>query len=196
MNVLSKLPDGKLIDLYLSGDNNAFKELLYRHKDSLYAYIYYLLKDSDLADDFFQDTFIKAITLIKQGAYSEKGYFYTWLCKLSHNMIIDYFRKNKINNTTQTYFAEQPSSELFKYFIVENTIQDTIIEKDQLEELNYLISLLPPDQKEIINFRFYQNMSFKEIAETLDISINTALGRIRYAILNLRKLAQQKAMLY
>lgn len=194
--MLSKLPDSKLIDLYLSGDNNAFKELLYRHKDSLYGYIYYLLKDSDLADDFFQDTFIKAITLIKQSVYSEKGYFYTWLCKIAHNMIIDYFRKNKINNISQTYLAEQPSSELFKHFIVENTIQDNIIEKDQLEELNYLISLLPQGQKEIINLRFYQNMSFKEIAETLNISINTALGRIRYAILNLRKLAQQKAMLY
>lgn len=194
--MLSKLPDSKLIDLYLSGDNNAFKELLYRHKDSLYGYIYYLLKDSDLADDFFQDTFIKAITLIKQSVYSEKGYFYTWLCKIAHNMIIDYFRKNKINNISQTYYAEQPSSELFKHFIVENTIQDNIIEKDQLEELNYLISLLPQGQKEIINLRFYQNMSFKEIAETLNISINTALGRIRYAILNLRKLAQQKAMLY
>ena len=180
----------------MSGNNAAFKELLYRHKDVLYRYILYLVKDSSLAEDFFQDTFIRAIVLIKEGEYSEQGYFRTWLCRIAHNMIIDYFRKNKQNQLIAASSYAGIPFELLQNNISEDNIQNSIIEQDQMRELKYLLTLLPAEQREVVFLRYYNDMSFKEIAEHLGISINTALGRMRYAILNIRKMAHQKSILF
>lgn len=196
MSILSKQADNKLIELYVSGNNAAFKELLYRHKDVLYRYILYLVKDSSLAEDFFQDTFIRAIVLIKEGEYSEQGYFRTWLCRIAHNMVIDYFRKNKQNQLIAASSYAGIPFELLQNNISEDNIQNSIIEQDQMRELKYLLTLLPAEQREVVFLRYYNDMSFKEIAEHLGISINTALGRMRYAILNIRKMAHQKSILF
>lgn len=193
MNKKSNLTDGKLISLYLSGDNSAFETLLYRHKNSVYGYIYSLVRDRSLADDFFQDTFIKVVTLIKQGSYIEQGYFYSWVCRLARNMVIDYFRRNK-----QTYNVSNDDYDIdltAKRAMDVATSYDMMVDSDRREELRLLISLLPKEQQHIIVLRFYYDMSFKQIANTLGISINTALGRARYALINIRKRAKDKELL-
>ena len=194
MNKKSNVTDSELIAQYLSGDNRSFEILLYRHKSPLFGYIYSLVNDKDLAEDFFQDTFIKAVTHIKSGSYVEQGYFFSWLCRLARNMIIDYFRRNKniiniSNDQTEVDITAGKAMEAL-------SIQDIMVDTDIREELKYLLSLLPKEQRQILVLRFYYDMSFKDIADTLGISINTALGRARYAIMNIRKWAKQKSMLF
>ncbi len=193
MNKKSDLTDSKLISLYLSGDGGAFEKLLYRYKNSVYGYIYSLVKDRDLADDFFQDTFIKVVTLIKQGAYLEQGYFYSWVCRLARNMIIDHFRRNK-----QIFHISNDGKDIdFTAKDAMNTASsyDMMVDKDRREELRLLLSLLPKEQRQIVILRYYYDMSFKQIAEILNISINTALGRARYAMINIRKKAKERELL-
>lgn len=193
MNKKSDLTDSKLISLYLSGDGGAFEKLLYRYKNSVYGYIYSLVKDRDLADDFFQDTFIKVVTLIKQGAYLEQGYFYSWVCRLARNMIIDHFRRNK-----QIFYTSNDSGDIdftAKVAMDAASSYDMMIDKDRREELRLLLSLLPKEQRQIVILRYYYDMSFKQIAEILNISINTALGRARYAMINIRKKAKERELL-
>ena len=190
MNKKSNVTDSELIAQYLSGDNRSFEILLYRHKSPLFGYIYSLVKDKDL----FKDTYIKAVTNIKSGSYVEQGYFFSWLCRLARNMIIDYFRRNKniiniSNDQTEVDITAGKAMEAL-------SIQDIMVDTDIREELKYLLSLLPKEQRQILVLRFYYDMSFKDIADTLGISINTALGRARYAIMNIRKWAKQKSMLF
>jgi RNA polymerase sigma-70 factor (ECF subfamily) len=180
--------DEKLVELFVEGCNEAFEEILSRYKNRLYRYIFQLTNNRDLTEDIFQDTFIKVIMSLKQRRYIENGTFFTWICKIAHNLVIDYFRREAKENT----FSNDECQTLYDSVVLEEKcIQDTIIEEDICREIAFWVDALPEPQRAVIQMRFYQDLSFKEIAEELDISINTALGRMRYAIINLRKLAEK-----
>jgi len=185
----NRVDDDQLISLFLDGDTEAFRALLYRHKDSIFQYIYYIVKDYDLANDFFQETFIKAINLIRAERYVARGYFYSWICRLAHNMIIDHYRKQA--QKQQLSISDSCVANQVSNIRQEANIDDLMIHTDTECELHTMIDMLPEEQKEIVRLRFFEGMSFKEISEALDISINTALGRARYSILNLRKMASK-----
>jgi RNA polymerase sigma-70 factor (ECF subfamily) len=188
METLAKSTDERLIELFASGNNEAFEMLLYRYKDRVYRYIFNITHWEELTDDIFQDTFIKAITTIKQGRYVDSGHFYTWVCRIAHNLVIDYFRKDDRQNV---YSNDASEVDLFSNAaLCEESIQDLIIQDDTAQQIMELVQQLPELQRKIVELRFFQQLSFKEIAEIENISINTALGRMRYAILNMRKEAQ------
>ena len=188
MKTFSKLTDEKLVELFLEGCNKAFEEILLRYKNRLYRYIFQITNNRDLTEDIFQDTFIKVIMSLKQGRYVENGTFFTWVCKIAHNLVIDYFRKEAKENT----LSNDECQNLYDSVVLEErNIQDTMIEEDICKEVAFWVDALPEPQRAIVQMRFYQDLSFKEISDELNISINTALGRMRYAIINLRKLAQK-----
>jgi RNA polymerase sigma factor (sigma-70 family) len=191
--VLNKLSDEQLVKLYINGNEAAFEVLLKNHKQKVYGYIYKMVKDSELAEDIFQDTFIKVIHTLKQDKYNEEGKFLPWVMRIAHNLIIDYFRKsNRMPIAGRKKRAgEDDDFDIFSTIkISDKNIQDHIIEEQILNDVKKLIDYLPADQKEVLVMRHYQDMSFKDIAETTGISINTALGRMRYALINLRKLVK------
>ena len=188
MKTFSKLTDEKLVELFVGGCNDAFEEILLRYKNRLYRYIFQIANDRDLTEDIFQDTFIKVIMSLKQGRYVENGCFFTWVCKIAHNLVMDYFRKEVKENT----FSNDECQTLYNSVVLEEkNIQDALIEEEVCNEVAFWVDALPEPQRVIVQMRFYQDLSFKEIADELKISINTALGRMRYAIINLRKLAQK-----
>jgi len=188
MKTFSKLTDEKLVELFVGGCNEAFEEILFRYKNRLYRYIFQIANDRDLTEDIFQDTFIKVIMSLKQGRYVENGCFFTWVCKIAHNLVMDYFRKEVKENT----FSNDECQTLYNSVVLEEkNIQDALIEEEVCNEVAFWVDALPEPQRVIVQMRFYQDLSFKEIADELKISINTALGRMRYAIINLRKLAQK-----
>ena len=187
--VLSNLGDSDLITSYINGNEKAFETLLLRHKDRVYRYIYSKLKDSQLSNDVFQDTFVKVVNTIKLGNYNEEGKFLPWCMRIAHNLVIDYFRRqSKMRMISET----SPFDSSYSIFHKIDSGEDNYLESKTKEELeNQMVSLidyLPEVQKEIIRLRIFQDLSFKEIAELKDISINTALGRMRYALINMRKL--------
>jgi RNA polymerase sigma-70 factor (ECF subfamily) len=189
MKTFSKSTDENLVELFVNGSNKAFEEILFRYKNRLYLYIFQLTSNRDLTEDIFQDTFIKVIMSLKQGRYIENGCFFTWICKIAHNLVIDHFRKEIKDNTLSN---DNCKTDLYDSVVLnEKSIQDIIIEEDISRELAFWLDALPETQKIIVQMRFYQDLSFKEIASELNISINTALGRMRYAICNLRKMAKQ-----
>lgn len=186
---LHLLADQELINLYLSGNENAFAQLLKRHKDRVYRYINSKVRDTDLANDIFQDAFIKVITTMKEGNYNEEGKFLPWIMRISHNLIIDHFRKtNRVRFLSESRTLNDEFTIFHKLANDDrNFLQETCnteLESQMVELLDHL----PQMQREIVQMRIFQDMSFKEIAELEDISINTALGRMRYALINLRKL--------
>ncbi|MDR1543962.1 MAG: sigma-70 family RNA polymerase sigma factor [Prevotellaceae bacterium] len=184
MKTLEKLSDEQLIALFASGCNEAFEELLYKYKDRLYRYIFGITKQEKLTEDMFQDTFIKAIMIIKQGRYVDMGHFYTWICRIAHNLVIDYYRKDVQN----TYSNDEAGFDLFRDAALrEGNVQDCIILNETHAEVTEVMNNLPDEQQRIVKLRYFQELSFKEIAKIENISINTALGRMRYAILNMRK---------
>lgn len=189
MNTLNQLTDDKLVKLYEEGNNAAFEVLLTRHKSKVYAYIFQIVRERNLTEDIFQDTFIKAIMTIQQGRYVESGRFLGWINRIAHNLIIDHFRKEKNENTI--------SADAFEYDILNSSklsdlsIEDVISNEQVLADVVKMLKFLPDVQQEVVRMRFFENLSFKEIAEKTDVSINTALGRMRYALLNMRKLAQE-----
>ena len=186
--------DEELVKLYVQGDNEAFDALLSRYNTKVYNYIYGFVHNEALAEDLFQETFIKAIITLKQGGYSESGKFSSWLMRIAHNKVFDVFRLEKHDNTVSN---DEYAVDLYDYSqLLESNIEDNIVADQTIDELNYLITLLNEDQREIIRMRYYQELSFKEISDITGVSINTALGRMRYAILNLRKLAEEKNMLF
>jgi RNA polymerase sigma-70 factor (ECF subfamily) len=193
MKNLKDESDERLISLYVDGCNAAFDELLERHKQSVYSYIRYTVKDDVLADDFFQETFIKAITTIKQGRYYENGKFVAWIMRIAHNLIVDHFRQEKLENVQS---ADAEDSDIYnrKEFSAA-TIEDEMIRFQTRQDVKLLISQLPLTQREVIFMRYYQNMSFKEIADATKVSINTALGRMRYALMNMRRYADEKRII-
>ena len=181
--------DERLIALYVDGINEAFDALVERHKSRVYSYICRTIKDSELADDIFQETFVKAITTIKQGRYVENGRFQAWIVRIAHNLIIDYFRQEKSENMQST--DTMGMNVLNKKELSETTIEDDLILSQIHADVRRLILSLPSNQREVLLMRYYKDMSFKEIADATKVSINTALGRMRYAILNMRRIAEE-----
>ena len=182
--------DEELVSKFVKGDNGAFETLLMRHKDRVYTYIFNIVREHSIADDIFQDTFIKVITTIKQGRYYDAGNkFAAWLMRIAHNQTIDYYRRlvsdKEISNDSYEVDLFNEVS-LYDY-----SVQDTIEREEVLRDIEILISMLPNEQQRIVMMRYYQDLSFKEIADLEHISINTALGRMRYALINMRKNAQK-----
>ena len=181
--------DETLVALYAQGNNEAFDILLNRYKDRLYAYIYYTVRNEELAEDIFQETFTKAIVNIQQGRYNENGKFPAWLTRIAHNLIIDCFRQEKQENLVSC--DEEERNLLNNIRLSEGTVESEIVNHQILSDVRRLIKHLPDEQREVVHMRFYQDLSFKEIAEMTGVRINTSLGRMRYAILNLRRMAEK-----
>lgn len=183
--------DQELIRMYLNGREEGLEELIRRHKSKIYTSIYMLVKDQHLAEDIFQDAFIKVINTLKSGKYNEEGKFLPWVMRIAHNLVIDHFRKEKRAPMVMT-------SEGFDIFEVlgmqDESIEERLVREQTHKDLRALIHLLPSDQKEVLLMRHYGDMSFKDIAEVTDVSINTALGRMRYALNNLRRMLQTKEL--
>ena len=186
---MTVLTDEKLVSLYARGKNEAFDVLLNRHKSRIFSYIYHTVKDNDLANDIFQDTFVKAISTIKQGRYTENGKFPAWITRIAHNLIIDFYRQEKSENLQSC--DNEELNILNRKDLSEATIEDSIIASQIHGDVKRLVMALPESQREVLIMRYYQDMSFKEIADTTNVSINTALGRMRYAILNMRRIAEE-----
>ncbi len=192
MDNLLLMTDEELVASYAEGNNSAFEVLLSRHKQSLFSYILYVVRNRDLADDIFQDTFIKAISTIKQGKYTENGKFRAWITRIAHNLIIDYFRQERNENTVSN---DDYEFDLFNNpKLCDDTIEATLVKTQVLDDVKKLVEFLPESQREVLNMRYYQDLSFKEIADRTGVSINTALGRMRYAIMNMRKMADDNRM--
>ena len=189
VNLTSKT-DEQLVKAYAQGNNEAFDVLLKRHQQRVFNYILRIIKNEDAANDIFQETFVKAIVTLRQGRYTESGKFPAWISRIAHNLIIDYFRQEKSENLQSSDLEDVDF--LNRKELCEETIEDILVSRQINEDVKYLISELPPLQREVLTMRYYQNLSFKEIAEITNVSINTALGRMRYAILNLRRLAAEK----
>ena len=179
--------DALLIESYLDGNEYALEQLIQKHKARIYNFIFSKVMDRDTAEDIFQDTFIKVIRTLKKGGYDETGKFLPWVMRISHNLIIDFFRKS---NRIPT-FENRDDYDVFQFIGDDSgNIEEALFDAQVENDLSHLIESLPDDQKEVLMMRIYRDMSFKEIAENTDVSINTALGRMRYAIINLRKLIQ------
>lgn len=185
---LSTLSDSELIRLYTSGNEACFEELVNRHKDRIYTYLVLLLKNRDLAQDFFHDTLIKVIQSLKKGKYLEEGKFRPWALRIAHNLVIDHFRK-------QQKMRLQRSTDEFDVFSTishdDKNAEEEMIHETIIGDMRKLVTLLPYDQREVLLMRIHAKMSFKEIAWLSGVSINTALGRMRYALINLRKLMEE-----
>ena len=189
MKVYKDKSDEQLISLYVDGKNEAFDALLERHKDRVFTYIYHAVRNEELANDIFQDTFVKAIMTIKQGRYVENGHFPAWITRIAHNQIIDHFRQIRAENSQST--DDEDVNILNRKELAGGTIEDDMITSQIHDDVRRLVKILPDNQREVLVMRYYKNMSFKEIADTTGVSINTALGRMRYAILNLRRIAEE-----
>ena len=192
MNTWNNKADETLVSLYAEGENQAFNVLLNRYKDKLYSYIYYIVRNSEMTEDIFQETFMKAIITIRQGRYNENGKFSAWLRRIAHNLIIDSFRQEKSENLVS---CDEPEVNILNTIgLAEGTIENAIVNRQILSDVRRLMEFLPDEQREVVYMRFYQDLSFKEIAEQTGVSINTSLGRMRYAILNLRRMAEKNGV--
>ena len=191
------LPDSKLIANYQNGDEQALATLIERHQRELFSFIFYKVLDEELANDFFQDTFIKIILKLKEGKYAEKDKFILWAKRIASNLIIDYFRvKSKYIKVSDTSYEDEEFSIFDTIKETEDNIEDRLILNQIHTDLKNIMSLLPENQQEIIKMRFYDELTFKEIAELTNTSINTTLGRMRYALMNIRKIiAENKIVL-
>ncbi len=185
--------DNMLVQNFIRGDQSALEMLIQRHKNRVYTYIFLIVKNQALAEDIFQDTFIKVIRSLKTGKYTENGKFISWVLRISHNLIIDHFRKERLLNTMSN---EDSDFDLFNSskFSDEN-IEERLVFEQITADVRRLIDELPDDQRQVIIMRHYLGLSFKEIADRTDVSINTALGRMRYALINLRKIIEKNNLL-
>ncbi len=189
MQTLTKLTDDKLVAAYANGNNEAFDVILKRHQSRVFSYILHIVKNKDLADDIFQETFVKAIMTIKQGRYSENGKFSAWISRIAHNLIIDHYRQEKSENTVS---ADDDENDLLnRRDLCDENVEDLMITDQIHTDVKRIVKALPESQREVLIMRYYRNMSFKEIADATNVSINTALGRMRYAILNMRRIAEE-----
>lgn len=189
---VSQCTDQELIQLFISGNESALSLLIKKHESRLYTYIKMMVKDQALAEDIYQDTFMKVIFKLKSGHYNEEGKFLPWLTRIAHNLVIDHFRKQKrmpmVNSTEE--------NDVFRTIkLQDNTIEDVIVKEQILKDVKKLIKLLPEEQQEVLILRHYANLSFQEIAEMTGVSINTALGRMRYALINIRKIVKSKEII-
>jgi RNA polymerase sigma-70 factor (ECF subfamily) len=189
MNV-SVLSDRVLLNNYLLGDRSAISELIERHSKRVRSYIGMMVKDDAVADDIFQETFIKAVKVIDEGRYTDSGKFLSWILRIAHNRVLDHFRREKANRLINEQEAGYDVIGTLRY--AENTAEDDIVYGELMESVRKLIDELPEEQQEVVRLRYYSKLSFQEIAEQTEVSINTALGRMRYALINLRRLIKEK----
>ena len=192
MNV-QVVSDQKLLNCYLSGDRNAISQLIERHSRRVRDYIQMMVKDGDVADDIFQETFIKAVRVIDEGRYTDNGRFLSWILRIAHNQVIDHFRAQKQNR--QLNEAEAGYDVLGTLRLAERTVEDEIVCEQIASDVRRMVELLPDEQREVVMMRYYSGLSFKEIAEQTGVSINTALGRMRYELINLRKMIKEKNLI-
>ena len=190
MENLKQMTDDMLVSLYLKGNNTAFDILLDRHQDRLFNYIYFIVRSKEVAEDIFQETFVKAIVTLQQGRYTNDGKFAAWITRIAHNLVIDQFRVERNENTVSNDEAEVDLLNDAK--LVEGNIENQLVNDQVLKDVRMLVDELPDCQREVVFMRYYQDMSFKEIADATGVSINTALGRMRYAVLNMRRIAAEK----
>jgi len=186
------LNDRVLLRHYLSGDSSAMSNLIERHSRRVRDYIRMLVKDRDVAEDIFQETFVKAVRVIDEGRYCDNGKFLSWVLRIAHNQVIDYFRAQRQNKTVTE--AEAGYDVLGTLRFAEKTVEDEMVSAQTERDVRALIELLPSEQREVVMMRYFSGLSFKEIAEQTDVSINTALGRMRYALINLRRMIKEKNM--
>lgn len=184
-----EMSDNELVSKFLSGESKAAEELIRRYKNRVFTYIYFNVRNQHLAEDLFQETFIKVIKSFQDGKYQDNGRLLSWIIRIAHNLIIDYYRRNRQLNTCSNDDYEMDLFNSPRYS--EDNIEQVMVNTQIMNDVRRLIEELPEDQKEIILLRHYGGLSFKEIAEQTNVSINTALGRMRYAIINLRKLIKQ-----
>jgi len=188
---LQKLSDQELIHLYLKGNESCLEILIKRHKRTVFTAIYLMVRDRMLAEDIFQETFIKIIKTLRNNRYNEEGKFGPWAARIGRNLAIDYIRKKKRDMT----ITDSEGNDIFSYLrIAEESVEDKIIRNQTERSIKDLVKLLPEEQKQVLIMRHWGDMSFKEIAETTGVSINTALGRMRYALNNIRKMMEQQSV--
>lgn len=190
MENLKNMTDDVLVKLYLEGNNIAFDTLLERYQDKLYRYIFFLVRSREVTEDIFQETFVKAIVNLQQGRYQSDGKFAAWITRIAHNLVIDLFRQERNENLISNDESEIDLLNSAKFS--EGTIETQMVNKQVLKDVARLVDELSEAQREVVRMRFFENKSFKEIAESEGISINTALGRVRYAISNMRRIAAEK----
>jgi len=193
MNKTTQLSDSALVSLYIAGNENAFEQLVNRHKNKVFTTILLIVKDTYTAEDLMQDAFIKAVHTMKGGRYNEEGKFSSWICRIAHNLAIDFFRKEK---RSPMITLEDGSNVFNTLSFSEDSAESLQIKEDTHARLRELIQALPQTQREVLMMRHYADMSFQEIAEATGVSINTALGRMRYALINLRKKMQHNDITY
>ena len=190
---LKKLSDHELLNTYISGNEDSINVLLNRHRKRILDYIYMMVKNRDVADDIFQETLIKVVRFVQEGRYTENGKFLSWVLRIAHNQVIDYFRRKKQRNNVSEGDAGYDILNNQKFS--DHTVEEKLITNQIETDVRKLIDFLAPEQKEVVLMRYYMGLSFKEIAEQTDVSINTALGRMRYALINLRKLIDEKQLI-
>ena len=193
MSTFESMSDEQLALAYIDGNNRAFDELLTRNQDKIFSYIMYVVKDEDLANDLFQETFLKVITKLQNGQYSDTGKFSWWLTRIAHNVVIDHYRAQK-NNRIVEASKENDLSNLRSDSVFDVNRENELTNEQILKDVKRLMENLPEQQRDVVYMRFYQELSFKEIAKLTNVSINTSLGRMRYALMNLRKLTRQHNM--
>jgi len=182
--------DNILIQQYLNGNNDAFETLLLKYKQRIFSFIYSKIKDRDLADDIFQETFVKVIKTLKKGTYSDEGRFLSWVMRIAHNLIVDHFRRKQRMPRYESHDAQKDV--FYRVSEPSQNMEDALIDFQIKEDLHTLMEELPENQLEVLRMRLFQDMSFKEIAERTNVSINTSLGRMRYGLINLRKLIDER----
>ena len=193
MKTLKMMTDEELVVLYAEGNNAAFDILLNRYKSSIHSYIYFIVRNKELTEDIFQETFVKVIMTIKQGRYTENGKFLSWVLRIAHNQVIDHFRQKKQQNNVSE--GEVGYDLLNNKKFSDTTVEEKMVSAQIEADVRKLLDYLPKEQKEVVMMRYYMGLSFKEIAEQTEVSINTALGRMRYALINLRKLIDEKQLI-
>ena len=190
MDQLTVMTDEELAMAYIEGNNRAFDLLLQRTQSKLFSYILFVVRDHDKAEDVFQETFVKVITKLNQRKYTTSGKFSAWLMRIAHNVIMDNFREQRSQNIVEPTQGNDLSN-LSSKDLLDTNVEIRYVNEQILSDVKKMMNLLPPTQREVVFMRFYQDMSFKEIAETTGVSINTSLGRMRYAVLNMRRMAKQ-----
>ena len=184
------LSDQNLLNQYLSGDKSAISSLIERHSRRVRDYIHMMVKDRDVADDIFQETFIKAVRVIDEGRYTDNGKFLSWILRIAHNQVIDYFRAQRQDRSVSE--TDAGYDVLGTLRLTERTVEDSMVSEQIERDVRALVELLPAEQREVVMMRYFAGLSFKDIAEQTDVSINTALGRMRYALINLRRMIKEK----
>lgn len=190
MSILASMSDEELALAYIDGNNQAFDELLNRSEEKIFTYIMYMVKNEDLANDLFQETYLKVITKLQNGQYTNSGKFFWWLTRIAHNVVIDHFRAQKSEKIVDAP-KENELSNLKSASVLDDNRETQLSNEQVLRDVKKLMESLPENQRDVVYMRFFQELSFKEIAEQTNVSINTSLGRMRYAIINLRKLTRE-----